>query len=72
MSEKDNNEDVHVTPNDEQFEQVKLNTWGSIKQFFKELFDIRSDSDRDATIEAVKKDIPFKGHTAWILIFSCY
>ncbi|WP_339696190.1 DUF389 domain-containing protein [uncultured Marixanthomonas sp.] len=72
MSEKDNNEDVHVTPNDEQFEQVKLNTWGSIKQFFKELFDIRSDSDRDATIEAVKKDIPFKGHTAWILIFSIF
>ena len=42
------------------------------KDFFSELFDIRSDSDRDATIEAVKKDIPFKGHTAWILIFSIF
>lgn len=34
--------------------------------------DIRSDSDRDATIDAVKKDIPFKGHNAWILIFSVF
>jgi len=72
MNEKDTNEKVHVTPNDEQFEQVKLTTWESLKKFFKELFDIRSDSDRDATIEAVKKDIPFKGHTAWILIFSIF
>ncbi|PVW13310.1 DUF389 domain-containing protein [Marixanthomonas spongiae] len=72
MSEQQNNEKVHVTPNDEEFEKVKLNTWESIKKFFKELFDIRSDSDRDATIEAVKKDIPFKGHTAWILIFSIF
>jgi len=72
MSEQQNKDNVHVTPNDEEFEQVKLNTWESIKKFFKELFDIRSDSDRDATIEAVKKDIPFKGHTAWILIFSIF
>ncbi len=64
--------DIQITPNDEEFEKVKLNTWQNIKQFLSELFDIRADSDRDATIEAVKKDIPFKGHTAWILIFSIF
>ncbi|MBK5213085.1 MAG: DUF389 domain-containing protein [Flavobacteriaceae bacterium] len=66
------NNDIKKTPNDEEFERVKLNTWESIKKFLIELFDIQTDSDRDATIEAVKKDIPFKGHTAWILIFSIF
>jgi uncharacterized hydrophobic protein (TIGR00271 family) len=70
--ESTNNEDIKITPNDEGFDQVKLNTWQSIKQFISELFDIRADSDRDATIDAVKKDISFKGHTAWILIFSIF
>ncbi|SRX54271.1 DUF389 domain-containing protein [Aequorivita sp. CIP111184] len=72
MESTENNKDIKITPNDEEFENVKLNTWESIKKFFIELFDIRTDSDRDATIEAVKKDIPFKGHTAWILIFSIF
>ncbi|MEH6407904.1 MAG: DUF389 domain-containing protein [Leeuwenhoekiella sp.] len=48
------------------------NLWQNIKIFFSELLDIRSDTDRDSTIEAVKKDIPFKGHNAWILIFSIF
>ncbi|HBL79446.1 MAG TPA: hypothetical protein DDZ79_05675, partial [Aequorivita sp.] len=72
MSTTENNNDIKITPNDDEFENVKLNTWQSIKKFLTELFDIRSDSDRDATIEAVKKDISFKGHTAWILIFSIF
>ncbi len=72
MSTTENNNDIKITPNDDEFENVKLNTWQSIKKFLTELFDIRSESDRDATIEAVKKDISFKGHTAWILIFSIF
>lgn len=67
-----NENDIEITPNEEQFETVKLNTWQSIKKFLLELFDIRNDTDHEATIEAVKKDIPFKGHTAWILIFSIF
>jgi len=70
--ENSNQDNVKVTPNDEEFENLKLNTWESIKQFFSELFNIHSDTDRDSTIEAVKKDISFKGHTAWILIFSIF
>src|SRR5690606_36577978 len=52
--------------------QVRLNTWQSIKKFMVELFVLQTNSDPDVTIEAVKKDIPFKGHTAWILIFSIF
>ncbi|MAP80067.1 MAG: hypothetical protein CL526_03150 [Aequorivita sp.] len=72
MATSEDNNNIKVTPNDEEFDNVKLNTWQSIKQFLSELFDIRADTDRDATIEAVKKDISFKGHTAWILIFSIF
>ncbi len=66
------NNDVKATPNGEEFEHIKLNAWESIKKFFIELFNIQNDTDRDATIDAVKKDISFKGHTAWILIFSIF
>ncbi|MEH6763802.1 MAG: DUF389 domain-containing protein [Aequorivita antarctica] len=72
MENTDNKSDIKATPNEAEFEKVKLNTWESIKKFLSELFDIRSDTDRDATIDAVKKDISFKGHTAWILIFSIF
>ncbi|WP_298555470.1 DUF389 domain-containing protein [uncultured Algibacter sp.] len=44
----------------------------SVKKFFRELLDFREDTDRDATIEAIKGDIPFKGATAWILICSIF
>src|SRR5690554_33751 len=73
MGNQDNKDDVKATPSSEKgFEDVRLNTWESIKKFFSELFDIRSDTDRDATIASVKKEISFKGHTAWILIFSIF
>ncbi len=46
--------------------------WESTKQFASELLDFRHDTDRDATVEAIKGDIPFKGATAWILICSIF
>ena len=44
----------------------------SIKKFLVELLDFRHDTDHEATIEAIKVDIPFKGATAWILIFAVF
>ena len=44
----------------------------SIKKFLIELLDFREDTDHAATIEAIKADIPFKGATAWILIFAVF
>ncbi|MBE7628392.1 DUF389 domain-containing protein [Tenacibaculum piscium] len=46
--------------------------WESIKKFLVELLDFREDTDQEATIEAIKVDIPFKGATAWILICSIF
>ena len=43
-----------------------------IKKFLVELLDFRDDTDHQATIEAIKIDIPFKGATAWILIFAVF
>lgn len=57
---------------EQQFEAVKTNAWESLQEFIVGLFDIHKDTDRDSTIEAVKKDISFRGHTAWILIFSIF
>lgn len=43
-----------------------------IKEFLRELLDIHDDTDRETTLETVKRDISFKGHNAWILIFSIF
>ena len=46
--------------------------WHNTKTFLVNLFGFRKDTDRDATIEAIKNDIPFKGATSWILICSIF
>ncbi|WKD84853.1 hypothetical protein KCTC32516_00187 [Polaribacter huanghezhanensis] len=56
-------------------QEVKQDAKGlfmSIKKFLLELLDFRQDTDHQATIEAIKVDIPFKGATAWILIFAVF
>lgn len=49
-----------------------LGLFESVKQFIGDLFDFKHDTDHEATIEAIKADIPFKGATAWILIFAVF
>ena len=64
------NEEVNASK-----EAVKADAKGlflSIKTFLVELLDFREDTDREATISAIKADIPFKGATAWILICSIF
>lgn len=46
--------------------------WKSMKTFFHELLDFREDTDKDATLKAIKGDISFKGATSWILICSIF
>ncbi|RDK84285.1 DUF389 domain-containing protein [Marinirhabdus gelatinilytica] len=62
----------YVTPSEAELEKDKKKAWDGIRAFLKGLFNLHDDTDRDATIEAVRKDIPFRGHTAWILIFSIF
>ncbi|MBD0852239.1 DUF389 domain-containing protein [Maribacter arenosus] len=45
---------------------------GSTRKFLSELLDIRKNTDQEATMEAIIADIPFKGHTSWILICSIF
>ncbi|MBT8183575.1 MAG: DUF389 domain-containing protein [Eudoraea sp.] len=45
---------------------------GNTKKFLSELLDIRKNTDRETTKEAIINDIPFKGHTSWILICSIF
>lgn len=43
---------------------------GGIKEFFATLLDIKTDTDKVGTAQAIKDNISMQGHTAWILVFS--
>jgi uncharacterized hydrophobic protein (TIGR00271 family) len=45
---------------------------GSVKSFLEKTLDIRANTDQEAAREAIIADIPFRGHTAWILICSIF
>jgi uncharacterized hydrophobic protein (TIGR00271 family) len=40
--------------------------------FIQSVFNFRKDTDTEETVEAIKKDISFRGATAWILICSIF
>ncbi len=44
--------------------------WVDAKKFIKELFNIRKYADKEFTRQTILENIPFRGHTAWLLIFS--
>lgn len=48
------------------------NTLADFKNFFTSLLNIRSETDKEASIHEIKEAIPFRGHNAWILIFSIF
>ncbi len=61
--------------NVESGDEVKKDFQGlltSTKRFLNELLDIRPNTDQEATKDAIIADIPFKGHTSWILICSIF
>ena len=76
MSENLNQD--QITPTEEPIqskEEVKKefnDFFKSSKVFLSELLDIRTNTDPIATKEAIVADIPFKGHTSWILICSIF
>ncbi|MDD7886383.1 DUF389 domain-containing protein [Flavivirga sp. 57AJ16] len=72
FSEEETNQDKAVEQSKEAVKKDAKGLFQSIKTFFSELLDFRDDTDRDATVEAIKKDISFKGATAWILICSIF
>ena len=72
FTEEENNKEQAVQQSKEAVRQGAKGLWQSTKVFLTELLDFRQDTDREATIDAIKGDIPFKGATAWILICSIF
>lgn len=70
FSEEEIKKDAAVEQSKEAVKQDAKGLWVSIKTFLNELLDFRDDTDRDATITAIKGDVSFKGATAWILVCS--
>lgn len=67
-----NDNEQEIEQNKEAIKQDAKGLWKSVKTFMVELLDFRADTDRDNTIDAIKRDIPFKGATAWILVCSIF
>ena len=73
MSENLNEEsDIPLSESGEEVKKDIQGLLGSTKKFLSELLDIRKNTDQEATKEAIIADIPFKGHTSWILICSIF
>ena len=72
MIEENLNNDAAVEQSKQDVQKEAKGLWISIKKFLVELLDFRHDTDHEATIQAIKTDIPFKGATAWILIFAVF
>lgn len=53
-----------------EFKITPTSVFQEIKNFFANIFDIHQETDKNATIESIKSDIAFRGHTSWILICS--
>lgn len=64
----DQNSNQNTPPTKQEIKDI----WQRLKGFLTELLDIRQGAEPKITIEGIKKDIPFKGHTAWILVFSIF
>ncbi len=58
--------------NSRQTSQDPKSLMQSISKYFHDLLGFREDTDRKATEDAIKGDIPFRGATAWILICSIF
>lgn len=66
-------EDNNQQPNSEnQNPSIEQEVKNRITSFLYQLFDFRDDTDHQETITDIKADIPFKGATAWILIFAVF
>ncbi|MGS0526573.1 DUF389 domain-containing protein [Zobellia nedashkovskayae] len=76
MSDKLNQDNItpteEPTESQEAVKQDAKGLWESLRRFMRELLDIRENTDEEATKEAIIADIPFKGHTSWILICSIF
>ncbi len=69
---EEDNKELEIEQSKQAMREDAKGLWESIKNYLKELLDFREDTDHEATIEAIKGDVSFKGATAWILIFAVF
>lgn len=75
MSEEQKKDIETTPPNQDSGDEVKKDfkgLLGSVGKFLSDLLEIRSNTDAAATKESIIADIPFKGHTSWILVCSIF
>src|SRR6056297_1567072 len=75
MSEEQKKDIETTPPNQDSGDEVKKDfkgLLGSVRKFLFDLLEIRSNTDAAATKESIIADIPFKGHTSWILVCSIF
>lgn len=72
MANTENTETSSKSSGGENLREDAIEIQKKARTFLSRLLDIREDTDRESTVEAVQKDISFKGHNAWILIFSIF
>ncbi|HHC79465.1 MAG TPA: DUF389 domain-containing protein [Flavobacteriia bacterium] len=68
--ESNNNIEAELEEKKEEAKKKVTGLLGGIKEFLIVLLDIKNDTDKDGTAQAVKDNISMQGHTAWILVFS--
>lgn len=65
-------EDSNASEQSVNLKQEAKGFLNNLMAFVSNVFNFRKDTDTEETIEAIKRDIPFKGATAWILICSIF
>ena len=63
-------EDITIKEKEKVVKKEFKEFWQVAIDFVKELFNIRKNSDKEFTRQTILENIPFRGHTAWLLIFS--
>ncbi len=63
-------QEIKIAKKEKQVKKEFKEFWEVAIDFIKQLFNIRSYADKDFTRQTILENIPFRGHTAWLLIFS--
>ena len=68
--EENQQEEIDLEVKTEEAKKKVTGLLGGIKEFMSVLLDIKTDTNKAGTVQAIKDTISMQGHTAWILVFS--
>ncbi len=63
-------EQINIEEKEKEVKKEFKEFWEVGIDFIKTLFNIRTSADKEFTRQTILDNIPFRGHTAWLLIFS--